>query len=133
MVSVTVAPLSAEELGRYWLLPLTDLTMLLTITLMTLIVSVELESPAEASLVWAPSMIFGITWIKSSELPIPASLTAVVAASVTRAICELERELVRVLLVDLDPGRIVDLGARSIMMVIYLLPVYCPLVQQVEK
>ena len=76
--------------------------MLLTITLMTLMVSVELESPTEASLVWAPSMILGINWIRSSELPIPASVTEVVAASVTSSIWELEREFVRVLLVDLE-------------------------------
>ena len=50
MVSVAVAPLSAEELGKYSLLPLTDLTMLLTITLTTLIVSEELEIPIEESL-----------------------------------------------------------------------------------
>jgi len=74
--------------------------------LMTLMVSVELESPAVASLVWAPSMILGINWIKSSELPIPASRTAVVAASVTSVICELEREFVRVLLVDLVETRV---------------------------
>jgi hypothetical protein len=73
---------------------------------MTLMVSVELESPAVASLVWAPSMILGINWIKSSELPIPASLTAVVAASVTSLICALEREFVRVLLVDLVETRV---------------------------
>ena len=49
-IEATSSPvISAEELGRYWLLPLTDLTILLTITLMTLIVSSELEIPIEDS------------------------------------------------------------------------------------
>ena len=51
-------------------------------------------------------MILGMSWIRSSELPIPASLTAVVAASVTSVICEFEREFVRVLLVDLVETRV---------------------------
>ncbi|HJM05140.1 MAG TPA: hypothetical protein QF887_02015, partial [SAR324 cluster bacterium] len=60
----------------------------------------------EASLFWEPSMILGMSLIRSSELPIPASRTAVVAASVTSMICELEREFVRVLLVDLMETRV---------------------------
>ena len=73
---------------------------------MTLMVSVEPDKPTEASLLWEPSMIIGMSWIRSSELPIPASRTAVVAASVTSMICELEREFVRVLLVDLVETRV---------------------------
>ncbi|MDP7096864.1 MAG: hypothetical protein QGI04_06240, partial [Candidatus Poseidoniia archaeon] len=49
IVSVAVAPDSAEVLGKYWLRPLTDLTMLLTITLMTLMASEESESPRSES------------------------------------------------------------------------------------
>ena len=56
-VSVAVDPDSAEVLGRLALLPLTDLTRLLAITLMTLIVSDEFESPTVASLPCDPSMI----------------------------------------------------------------------------
>ena len=51
-------------------------------------------------------MILGMSWIRSSELPIPASRTAVVAASVTSVICELEREFVKVLMVDLVETRV---------------------------
>ena len=69
-------------------------------------VSVEPDKPTEASLLWDPSMILGMSWIRSSELPIPASRTAVVAASVTSVICALEREFVRVLLVDLVETRV---------------------------
>ena len=49
-VSVAVDPDSAEALGSLVLLPLMDLTRLLPITLMTLIVSEEFESPTVASL-----------------------------------------------------------------------------------
>ena len=45
---MAVDPDSAEVLGRLELLPLMDLTRLLTITLMTLIVSDEFESPTVA-------------------------------------------------------------------------------------
>ena len=45
IVSVAVAPDSAELLGRYWLRPLTDFTILLTITLMTLMASEESDNP----------------------------------------------------------------------------------------
>ena len=49
-VSVSVDPDSADALGRLALLPLIDLTRLLPITLMTLIVYDEFESPTVASL-----------------------------------------------------------------------------------
>ena len=61
MVSVAVAPVSAEVLGKYSLRPLTDLTILLTITLMTLMASEESESPRSESFPCAPSMILGIS------------------------------------------------------------------------
>ena len=51
-------------------------------------------------------MIFGTSWIKSSEFENPASETACSAASVTSLICALEREFVRVLLVDLVETRV---------------------------
>ena len=59
-VSVAVDPDSAEALGRYSLLPLMDLTRLLPMTLMTLIVSDEFESPTVANLPCDPSMILGM-------------------------------------------------------------------------
>ena len=101
-VSVAVDPDSAEVLGRLVLLPLMDLMRLLPITLMTLIVSAEFESPTVASLACDPSMILGMSWIRSSELSRLAVVTAVVAALTTKVIWELERELERVLLVLLD-------------------------------
>ena len=101
-VSVAVDPDSAEALGRLELLPLMDLTRLLPITLMTLIVSDEVESPTVASLPCVPSIILGIIWIKSSELSRLAAATAAVAASTTEVIWELVRELERVLLVLRD-------------------------------
>ena len=55
-VSVAVDPDSAEALGSLSLLPLMDLTRLLPMTLMTLIVSDESESPTVASLPCDPSM-----------------------------------------------------------------------------
>ena len=67
-VSVAVDPDSADVLGRLALLPLIDLTRLLPITLMTLIVSDEFESPTVASFPCDPSMILGMIWIRSSEL-----------------------------------------------------------------
>jgi len=94
--------LSAEALGRLALLPLIDLTRLLPITLITLIVSDEFESPTVASLPCVPSIILGIIWIKSSELSRLAAATAAVAASTTEVIWELVRELERVLLVLRD-------------------------------
>ena len=101
-VSVAVEPDSAEALGRLVLLPLMDLTRLLTITLMTLIVSDEFERPTVASLPCDPSMILGMSLIRSSELSRLAVVTAAVAASTTEVIWELERELERVLLVLRD-------------------------------
>ena len=101
-VSVAVDPDSAESLGSLSLLPLMDLTRLLPITLMTLIVSDELESPTVASLPCDPSIILGIIWIKSSELSRLAAATAAVAASTTEVIWELVRELESVLLVLRD-------------------------------
>ena len=86
IVSVAVAPLSAEVLGKYSLRPLTDLTILLTITLMTLMASDESESPIEESLVWVPSIIFGNSWMRSTELLRPASLTDCLAESTIRVI-----------------------------------------------
>ena len=92
-VSVAVESLSAEALGRLTLLPLTpiDLTRLLPITLITLIVSDEFESPTVASLACVPSIILGIIWIKSSELSRLAAATAAVAASTTKVIWALVR------------------------------------------
>ena len=97
-----VDPDSAEVLGKLELLPLMDFTRLLPITLMTLIVSDESESPTVASLPCVPSMILGMIWIKSSELSRLAAATAAVAASTTKVICELVRELESVLLVLRD-------------------------------
>ena len=79
-----------------------DLTRLLPMTLMTLIVSDEFESPTVASLPCDPSMILGMIWIRSVELPKLAAVTAAVAASTTKVICELLRELESVLLVLRD-------------------------------
>ena len=101
-VSVAVESDSAEVLGRLVLLPLMDLMRLLPITLMTLIVSAEFESPTVASLACEPSMILGMSWIRSSELSRLAVATAAVAASMTKVIWELVSELERVLLVLLD-------------------------------
>ena len=101
-VSVAVESDSAEVLGRLVLLPLMDLMRLLPITLMTLIVSAEFESPTVASLACDPSMILGMSWIRSSELSRLAVVTAVVAALTTKVIWELVSELERVLLVLLD-------------------------------
>ena len=71
-------------------------------TLMTLIVSDEFESPTVASLPCDPSMILGMIWMRSSELSRLAAVTAAVAASTTEVIWELVRELERVLLVLRD-------------------------------
>jgi len=101
-VSVAVDPDSAEALGSLSLLPLMDLTRLLTITLMTLIVSDEFESPTVASFPCDPSMILGMIWIRSSELSRLDAVTAAVAASTTKVIWELVRELESVLLVLRD-------------------------------
>ena len=101
-VSVAVDPDSAEALGRLELLPLMDLTRLLTITLMTLIVSDEFESPTVASFPCDPSMILGMIWMRSSELSRLDAVTAAVAASTTEVIWELVRELESVLLVLRD-------------------------------
>ena len=86
IVSNAVKPESTELLGRYWFRPFTDLTMLLTITLMTLMASNESESPIEESLVWVPSIIFGNSWMRSAELLRPASLTDCLAESTIRVI-----------------------------------------------
>ena len=96
---MAVDPDSAEALGRLALLPLIDLTRLLPITLMTLIVSDEFESPTVASFPCDPSMILGMIWMRSSELSRLAAVTAAVAASTTEVIWELVRELESVLLV----------------------------------
>ena len=101
-VSVAVDPDSAEALGSLSLLPLMDLTRLLPITLMTLIVSDEFESPTVASLPCDPSMILGMIWMRSSELSRLDAVTAAVAASTTEVIWELVRELESVLLVLRD-------------------------------
>jgi len=101
-VSVAVDPDSADALGRLALLPLIDLTRLLPITLMTLIVSDEFESPTVASFPCDPSMILGMIWIRSSELSRLDAVTAAVAASTTKVIWELVRELESVLLVLRD-------------------------------
>ena len=101
-VSVAVDPDSAEALGRLELLPLIDLTRLLTITLMTLIVSDEFESSTVANLPCDPSMILGMSLIRSSELSRLAVVTAAVAASTTEVIWELVRVLESVLLVLRD-------------------------------
>jgi len=93
-VSVAVESLSAEALGRLAILPVMpiDLTRLLPITLITLIVSDEFESPTTvASLACVPSIILGIIWIKSSELSRLAAATAAVAASTTKVIWALVR------------------------------------------
>ena len=71
-------------------------------TLMTLIVSDEFESPTVASLPCDPSMILGMIWMRSSELSRLAAVTAAVAASTTEVIWELVRELETVLLVLRD-------------------------------
>ena len=68
-----------------------DLTRLLPITLITLIVSDESESPTVASLPCVPSIIVGIIWIKSAELSWLAAVTAAVAASTTKVIWALVR------------------------------------------
>ena len=68
-----------------------DLTRLLPITLITLIVSDEFESPTVASLACVPSIILGIIWIKSVELSRLAAATAAVAASTTKVIWALVR------------------------------------------
>ena len=99
---MAVDPDSAEALGRLELLPLMDLTRLLPITLMTLIVSDEFESPTVASFPCDPSMILGMIWMRSSELSRLAAVTAAVAASTTEVIWELVRELESVLLVLRD-------------------------------
>jgi len=99
---VAVDPDSAEALGRLSLHPLMDLTRLLPMTLMTLIVSDEFESPTVASLPCDPSMILGMIWMRSSELSRLAAVTAAVAASTTEVIWELVRELESVLLVLRD-------------------------------
>jgi len=96
---VAVDPDSAEALGRLELLPLIDLTRLLPITLMTLIISDEFESPTVASFPCDPSMILGMIWMRSSELSRLDAVTAAVAASTTEVIWELVRELESVLLV----------------------------------
>jgi len=101
-VSVAVDPDSAEVLGSLSLLPLMDFTRLLLITLITLIVSDEFERPTVASFPCEPSMILGIICIRSSELSRLAVVTAAVAASTTKVICELVRELESVLLVLRD-------------------------------
>ena len=49
MVSYAVNPESTELSGRYWFRPFTDLTMLLTITLMTFIASSESDNPMDAN------------------------------------------------------------------------------------
>ena len=100
-VSVAVESLSAEALGRLAILPVMpiDLTRLLPITLITLIVSDEFESPTVASLPCDPSIILGMIWMRSSELSRLAAVTAAVAASTTEVIWELVRELESVLLV----------------------------------
>ena len=93
-VSVAVESLSAEALGRLAILPVMpiDLTRLLPITLITLIVSDEFESPTTvASLACVPSIILGIIWIKSVELSRLAAATAAVAASTTKVIWALVR------------------------------------------
>ena len=99
---MAVDPDSAEALGSLSLLPLMDLTRLLPITLMTLIVSDEFESPTVASLPCDPSMILGMIWMRSSELSRLDAVTAAVAASTTEVIWELVRELESVLLVLRD-------------------------------
>ena len=104
-VSVAVDPDSAEALGNLSLLPLMDLTRLLTMTLMTLIVSDEFESPTVASFPCDPSMILGMIWMRSSELSRLAAVTAAVAASTTEVIWELVRVLESVLLVLRDETR----------------------------
>ena len=71
--------------------------MLLTMTLITLIVSVESVN-TEESLPWLPSMILGMSSIRFSELLNPAVLTVVVAALTIRVIWVLVREFERVLL-----------------------------------
>ena len=104
-VSVAVESLSAEALGRLAILPVMpiDLTRLLPITLITLIVSDEFESPTTvASLPCVPSIILGIILIKSSELSRLAAATAAVAASTTEVIWALVRVLESVLLVLRD-------------------------------
>ena len=97
-VSVAVESLSAEALGRLALLPLIDLTRLLPITLITLIVSVEVDSPTVASLACVPSIILGMIWMRSSELSRLAAVTAAVAASTTEVIWLLVSVLESVLL-----------------------------------
>ena len=67
-------------------------------TLMTLIVSDEFESPTVASSPCDPSMILGMIWIRSSELSRLAAVTAAVAASTTEVIWELVSEFERFLL-----------------------------------
>ena len=74
-------------------------------TLMTLIVSDEFERPTVASLPCDPSMILGMSLIRSSELSRLAVATAAVAASTTEVIWELVRELENVLLVLRDETR----------------------------
>ena len=76
---------------------MSDLTMLLTMTLITLIVSVESVN-TEESLPWLPSMILGMSSIRFSELLSPAVLIVDVAALTTQVICALVKELERVLL-----------------------------------
>ena len=79
-VSVAVSPVSAELLGRYSFLPLSDLTRLLTMTLMTLMVSVELVRPMEESLDWEPLMMWGNRTTSSVLLSVLESVTACFAA-----------------------------------------------------
>jgi hypothetical protein len=76
-----------------------DLTRLLTITVITLIVSDELQSPSVASLACDPSMIFGMIWIRSSEPSKLAAVIASVAAFTKEVIWKLVRELESILLV----------------------------------
>ena len=75
-----------------------DLTRLLPITLITLIVSVEVDSPTVASLACVPSIILGMIWMRSSELSRLAAVTAAVAASTTEVIWLLVSVLESVLL-----------------------------------
>jgi hypothetical protein len=75
-----------------------DLTRLLPITLITLIVSVEVDSPTVARLACVPSIILGMIWMRSSELSRLAAVTAAVAASTTEVIWLLVSVLESVLL-----------------------------------
>jgi hypothetical protein len=100
-VSFAVKPVSAEALGRYSLLSLSDLHRLLSITFITLTDS-ALETPRSDIFVCAPSTILGISAIKSSELSRLAAVTVAAAPVVIVEIWAAVRELVRVLLVFLE-------------------------------